>query len=580
MLSLTALPLLLLVLLAVTAFLAGASSRALFPNPGMVASWTVRLGLLLGLVVATAILVQIQPTGSVDVILWRIDSQLPVTLQFGVGGLVIAIVALVAALVVSFAAADRRPLVSATLGVAALGSVLAAMSGDLLGLFIGLQLSAVGGIGISYARSPRAASHRIVWAAVADQTVAIVWLGAVVALYHSGGTIQFSDIPTSSVNYVLAAVLLVPALVRLGSVALLMAATGSRPGARELDVADWLAVAAVPTALVVLLRDFQLSGGSWPSQSFGTILDTLGLLLALGVGLWVFLDRRPSALLGALLLGGVALTLLGFGSDSPAGVELGVGAALFLEALAGFLPRALGSSAEAAAAPAGRRWGETAMRLGTMAAASPLSLGVTAALLGVTLGLRTGGSAGLMPTLGYAACLLLLCILLPSFLRLRVEAGPWRHWFLAVPGGLLVAGSIAGGWVLTGLAAAIAFSGATAPVAVTSPDPLLLQLPGILYPQGYLALLVLLLLAAIAALRYAAELPILPPVEIHPAVESAAAMSALVPGVDLSGVEGVGRWARRTVAMGLELSERELAERPIWLWVTTSAAIAWLMAQR
>ena len=580
MLSLTTLPLLLLILLAVATFLAGASSRSLFPNPGLMASWTVRVGLVLALAVAAAILVQIQPTGTVAVTLWRIESHLPVTLQFGVGGLGIAMVAMVAALVVSFAAADRRPLVSAALGLAALGSVMAAMSGDLLSLFVGLQLSAAGGIGISYARSPRAASHRIVWAAVADQAVALIWLGAVVALYHSAGTLQFTDVPTSSVNYVLAAILLVPALVRLGSVALLLAAPSTHPGARALDVADWLVVAAVPTALVILLRDLQLSGGVWPAASFGTVLDALGLALALGVALWLMLERRRSAGLGALLLAGVALTLLGFGSDSPSGVELGVGSALFLEFLAGFLPRALGSPGDTAPGTRGRGWAGALLRAGTLAAGSPLSLGFTTAVVGVGLGMQAGGAAGLMPTVGYAACLILLCLLIPYFLGLRLEGSSWRLWFLTVPGGFLVAGSIAGGWVLTGLASAIAFSGATVPVAVTAPDPLLVQLPGILYPQGYLALLALLVWVAVTALRYAAALPV-GPAHIAPSAGAPeAAPRSLVPAVDLSGVQSAARWALRAVTVGLELSERELAERPVWLWLSTAAAIAWLMAQR
>jgi hypothetical protein len=580
LLSLTALPLLLLLLLAGAAFLAGASSRSLFPNPGLVASWTVRLGLLLALAVAVAILVQIQPTGTVEVTLWRIESHLPVTLAVGVGGLGIAMVAMVAALVVSFAAADRRPLVSAALGLAALGSVMAALSGDLLSLFVGLQLSAAGGIGISYARSPRAASHRIVWAAVADQTVALIWLGAVVALYHSAGTLQFSDIPTSSVNYVLAAILLVPALVRLGSAALLMAAPSTRPGGRALDVADWLVVAAVPTALVILLRDLQLSGGVWPAASFGTILDTLGLGLALGVGLWLVLARQRSAGLGALLLAAVALTLLGFGSDSPSGVELGVGSALFLEFLAGFLPRVLGPPGDARSAAGEQGWATALMRMGVLAAGSPFSLGFTAAALGLLLGLRTGGGAGLMPTVGYAACLLLLCLLSPSFLRLRPAGFSWRLWFLTVPGGFLVVGAIAGGWALTGLASAIAFSGATVPVAVTAPDPLLLQLPGILYPQGYLALLALLLLIGASALRYAAGLPLSPSRPTFAAGAADAPRRELGRAVDLSGLESAARWALRSVTTGLEMSERELAERPVWLWLSTAAAMAWLMAQR
>ena len=578
MLSLTDLPLTLLLVLAAATFMAAASSRTLFPNPGVVAGWSVRIGLLLALAVVAAMVVQVQPAGTVAVTLWRIDPELPVTLQFGIGGLGIAAVALLAALVVSFAAADRRPLVYAALGVAALGSVMAALAGDLVSLFVGLQLSAAGGIGISYARSPRRASHRILWAGVADQSVALVWLGAAVALYHSAGTVQFSDVPTSSVNYVLAALLLLPALVRLGSVTLLLGAPGQHPGERGLDVADWLVVAAVPTALVVLLRDLQLSGGTWPAPSFGTILDALGLGLALAVSALVWREHRSAAASAALLPAAASLMLLGFGLDSPVGVELAVAAALFLEALAGFLPRTIGP-ATVVRPESGDRVG-TALWVGVMAAGSPLSLGFAAALLGLALGLRSGGGTGLMPTLGYAACLFLLCLIIPACLR-RPQAPPsWRLWFLIVPGGFLVVGAIAGGWVLTGLGAALAFSGANVPVPVTAPDPLLLQLPGILFPQGYLAVLAGLLLLAVLAFRYAAGLPVIAGASAEPALVGGVAPPGWARRLDFQGVQSALSRARQVAETGLALAERELAERPVWLWLTTAAAIAWLMAQR
>jgi hypothetical protein len=34
-----------------------------------------------------------------------------------------------------------------------------------------------------------------------------------------------------------------------------------------------------------------------------------------------------------------------------------------------------------------------------------------------------------------------------------------------------------------------------------------------------------------------------------------------------------------TVA-ALELSEREVAERPVWLWLATTLALTWLLTQR
>ncbi|MHB1639972.1 MAG: hypothetical protein ACYCUD_09065 [Candidatus Dormibacteria bacterium] len=583
MLSLTTLPLLVLLPPAIAAFLAGASSRSLVPNPGLVASWTVRLGLTLSLVAAAAILVRLPPTGIVDLTLWRLDSELPVTLQFGVGGLGLAAMVLAAALVVSFSAGDRRPLVSSALAVAALGGVLAAMAGGLLSLFVGLQLSAVGGIGISYARSPRAASRRVVWAAVADQAVALVWLGAVVALYHSAGTVQFSDIPTGSINFVLAVILLVPALVRLSSAGLLLWSVPGAEGARALDLADWLSVVAVPTSLVILLRDLQLSGGVWPSPAFGTMLDAVGLTAALAIAVVVLVRRRPGGEVGALLVVAAALTFLGFGSNSPAGTELGVGAGLFLELLAAFLPRSLATTTQGLRSLTQRgQWASVALRVVIVAAGSPVSLAFTASLLGLGLGLQAGGLAGLMPTLGYGGCLFCLCLLFPLLLRLRGGGYSWRSSFLLLPGGLVVAGAIAGGWILTGPVAAIAFSGAAVPAPITSPDPLSVQIPGILYPQGYVALLALLLLLALGAVRYAAGATVWPRWDYSASLDGTAEAMPAPFRVNLD----LSRWMRRlgrvgrAVILGLDLSERELAERPVWLWLATTFAVAWLMAQR
>jgi hypothetical protein len=583
MLSLTTLPLLVLGLPALGAFLAGALPTPARLEPGMIARWLVRVSIALGGAGALDLLLRIGPGGTVQVTLWQVGPGLPVTLQFGVAGLLMALLVLGAALLVSFSARDRRPLASSALGLAVVGGLMAALAGGLLGLFIGLQLSAVGGIGLSYARSPRTASHRIIWAAVADQTVALVWLAAVLTIYHTAGTLQFSDIPTGSVNFVSAWILLIPALVRLGSVSLLWWRRGNeRAAARSLDVADWLAVAAIPTGLTVLLRDLQLSGGSWPSPSFGTILDLLGLGLALVVGAASLLVWRRHRSGAAVTLTLVALILVGFGTDSPGGVELAVASALFLELLVYFLPR-LSSSPAPPWSPTGLRAGILGawLRLGTLGLVSPLSFGFTAAVLGFELE-APDRSLGLLPAAGYAACLAVLCLALPGLLRLRPPAPGGTGWVLAIPAGLAIAFTVAGGWAVTGVAAAFAFSTTAVTSPLTAPDPLLLQVPGLLYPVGYLAILLGMLLAAAAALRYA--LGLAPRFWPSQAAESQVEPEP-PPGIPalrerLLQMSSSARSALGVLNFGLAMSEREVAERPIWLWMGLTALAAWFMAQR
>jgi hypothetical protein len=560
-------------------------------NPGLWARWVVRVGLLLGLGDIVWLLYQIQPVGSVEVTLWKLDQSVPVTLQVDLTGAAIAIAVLVAALVVSFSTADRRPLASAALGLAALGGVMAAFSGGLLSLFVGLELSAVGGIGLSYARSPRAASPRIVWAAMADQTVALGWLGAVIWILRDAGTLQFADLPTRVLNPALAAVLLVPAAVRLGTAVLLTggaASAGEGDLRRNHDIGDWLAVVAIPTALILLFRVQQLGGGVWPGASFGTVLDCVGVLFAAAALALALLAAPGSLGIRAMLLATAGLVFLGFGADSPAGLELGIGAGLFMILLASFLPRALSSPVERGS-PVRFGWPPLGARLqlwaGVLAALLPVSFGITVALVGLSVVIRSGVVEGLAPAVGYLVVIAVLSVLVARMgALLRAPAG--REWALLVPVAGLFAAAVAPGWVLTSVAGAIASDGGTAATIVTAPDPLAVQIPGLLWPAGYLTLLMLLGGLALFALRVAAGLPALPrrsvrELEVTPALAGWAAIPLIgaPPPVLLRLRSGLGRAYRVTVA-ALELSEREVAERPVWLWLATTLALTWLLTQR
>ena len=587
MLSLTELAFLALLLPGAAALASGVMGRPWPASAGTWARWVVRAGLVLALADVVALLDLIQPSGSLPVTLWEFDARVPVTLQVDVSGAAIAIAVLGAALVVSFSASDRRPLASAALGLAALGGVLVALSGGLLSLFVGLELSAVGGIGISYARSPRAASTRIVWAAAADQVVALIWLGALVVIYHQVGTLQFADIPTSVVTFALAAILLVPAVVRLAGAGLL-AADGwdlrPRDATRALDVADWMAVVAVPTALVLILRVRQLTGGTWPGPAFGTMLDVAGLGFAMAALVVVLLSPRGQSEVRTLLLAAGGLILLGFGSNSAAGAELAIGAGIFMELAVAFLPRALFGSHALAPSTQGQRWAWMQTSAGVVAAMLPISLGVTVAMVGLSLELQAGLAGGGMPILGYAIVLAALAILVSRASVFLRAPGSW-DWVLALPATGLLGAALLPGWVLTSVAAPIAFAGVAVTTPVTAPDPFVVQLASLVWPVGYLTILLALGGGAYLALRYAAGIPVWP--EWHPgtAAEPPSAPAWLAaPRAALAGswrhLQAGSMRLLRVGALAVELSERELAERPIWLWLTTTAAIGWLMAQR
>ncbi|MGH7640179.1 MAG: hypothetical protein ACREN7_06640 [Candidatus Dormibacteria bacterium] len=572
---LSALPLLLLLLLAGAALVASVVGQ---PRP-MAAVWArsaVRLGLLLALADAVSLLYQLQAGGTVTTTLWELAPNLPVTLAVDRSGAALAIMVLVAALVVSWAAHDEEPLASAALGLAALGAVGAAFAGDLLSLYIGLQLSSAGGIGLSYARRRRAASLRMLWALGADQAIGLVWLAALVELWHRTSTLGLQQIPTGYVTPALAGVLLLPVVVRLLGCALAGAAGA---GSRGADVGDWLAVVAIPTSLVLFLRVLGLGGGSWPTPWFGTCLDLLALALG-AAALWQSLVRSTrTGGLRALLLAQAALVVVGFGQNSADGTLLALAAGLFVDMAAAFLPRALlprsgaGGGAASVAESVHRR------RLGGAAGILPCFATLALALLGLDLALRAGLVLGVTPALAYLGALVALVF---AGFRLRVLVGssgswPWPLW---VPALGLAAAAALPGWAVTVAAAALVPPGQLGPTVLIAPDPLSLLAPGFLWPGGYLLVLGAVGLLAAGALRLAAG-----PMSAGPAPPPAKAPPALVLPLAPAWLRlqlvllGLGPRLLGGCATMLELADREVTERPVWIWLAGAVAAAWLLAE-
>ena len=587
MLSITDLPLLALLFPAAATLICTVLGRPWPRRPAFWARWVLRLGLLLALADAVTVLYRLQPGGTLEATLWRLGPRLPITLSVDTGGTVLAIMVLVAALVVSFAARDRRPLASAALGLAVLGAVGAAFAGDLLSLYIGLQLSALGGIGLSYARQPRAASTRMVWAAIADQGIGLVWLGAMVVLLHRTSTLQLTAIPTSTVSPALAGLLLLPAVVRLAGCGLI--AGSASPGrlgsvARSLDVADWLTVVAVPTALLVLIRVQALSGGTWPAPWFGTSLDLLALLMGATAVAVILVSSNPHAELRALLLLVGALVIVGFGQNTADGRLLGLAAGLFLEISCAFLPRALLGRARGRS-PGGPRAVRGASRaqlmLGGAVTLLPCVLGFAVALLGLDLALRGGLEAGFAPALAYLFAMAGLVLTVPRLRRASTSPTSWS-WPLWLPVLCLGTAVIVPGWAITLAAAALAPPGTASLGLLSAPDPFVVLAPGLVWPGGYLALLALLVGGGGWALRLASG--------ARSAGAEAPARAAVTPTVVLpdrlaaliARVTSAPSWPREVrgwYVILISLADREVAERPVWLWVAAAAAAAWLLAE-
>ncbi|HVB53398.1 MAG TPA: hypothetical protein VNF24_04305 [Candidatus Acidoferrales bacterium] len=586
MLSITFLPLLALLFPAAATLVCSALGRPWPRRSALWARWVLRLGLVLALADAVTILWWLQPGGTLQVTLWQLEPRLPVTLSVDTGGTVLAILVLGAALVVSFAARDRRPLASAALGLAVVGAVGAAFAGDLLSLYIGLQLSTLGGIGLSYARQPRVASSRMVWAAVADQTIGLVWLGAMVVLLHNTATLQLSAIPTGTVSPALAGLLLLPAAVRLAGCGLIAGSTlPGRPGSigRSLDVADWVTVVAVPTALLLLIRVQALSGGTWPTLWFGTCLDLFGVSLGGIAVVGLVISNHPHSALRSLLLMLGALVIVGFGQNTADGTLLGLTAGLSLEISGAFLPRALMGSARGRRRPPpvlvqGRIGAQ--LITGTVVILLPCVLGFAVAVVGMDLALQGGLEVGFAPALAYFFAVAGLVLTVPRLRRAATLPSSWS-WPLWLPALGLGAAALLPGWAITVAATALAPPGTSSLSLLSAPDPLVILAPGLLWPGGYLILLAGLVVGGGWALRLVTGPR---PATTSPVAE-ATTPAVVLPGrlADLVAQSGSApSWTREVrgwYSTLVGVADRELGERPVWLWVAVAAAAAWLLAE-
>jgi len=585
-LSITFLPLLALLFPAAATLVCSALGRPWPRRSALWARWVLRLGLVLALADAVTILWWLQPGGTLQVTLWQLEPRLPVTLSVDTGGTVLAILVLGAALVVSFAARDRRPLASAALGLAVVGAVGAAFAGDLLSLYIGLQLSTLGGIGLSYARQPRVASSRMVWAAVADQTIGLVWLGAMVVLLHNTATLQLSAIPTGTVSPALAGLLLLPAAVRLAGCGLIAGSTlPGRPGSigRSLDVADWVTVVAVPTALLLLIRVQALSGGTWPTLWFGTCLDLFGVSLGGIAVVGLVISNHPHSALRSLLLMLGALVIVGFGQNTADGTLLGLTAGLSLEISGAFLPRALMGSARGRRRPPpvlvqGRIGAQ--LITGTVVILLPCVLGFAVAVVGMDLALQGGLEVGFAPALAYFFAVAGLVLTVPRLRRAATLPSSWS-WPLWLPALGLGAAALLPGWAITVAATALAPPGTSSLSLLSAPDPLVILAPGLLWPGGYLILLAGLVVGGGWALRLVTGPR---PATTSPVAE-ATTPAVVLPGrlADLVAQSGSApSWTREVrgwYSTLVGVADRELGERPVWLWVAVAAAAAWLLAE-
>ena len=378
----------------------------------------------------------------------------------------IAVAAAVAALLALAAPRVLDPRQSTSLVLCVLGSVVAAVAGNAVMLFAGVELANIGTFLLLTPRGRRPGRGAV--AALALEHVgALGLLAAAANLQGSVGTSDFSAVPGGAITPAVAVPWALGAAIRLAAPALV-------PLRTTVSSAAWAATAAVPTGAVMLLRLREASGGVEPVAGSVTLV-LVGLAVAAG-GVALLALRAPSpsragrglcvAVAGPVIaLGGlhtaIAATAVAAGIAS---LEIAVAASVLWERPGADEPeRGLAALALLGAGGLPLGFGATAVVLelsaaiGLGAVGLPLLLGLGFAVLGTAAGsIRLAGAvfrrratarhSGWPPLLGMAALTAAVAgAVIPGSLAGWLNAGLGSPGTLADTGAAAVTGP-AGGW--------------------------------------------------------------------------------------------------------------------------------------
>ncbi|MBV8526915.1 MAG: hypothetical protein JOZ75_01220 [Candidatus Dormibacteraeota bacterium] len=415
----------------------------------------------------------------------------------------VALAAAVAALLALVGPRVLDPRQSMSLVLCVLGSVVAAVAGNAVMLFAGVELANIGTF-LLLTPHGRRPGRGAVAALALEHLGALGLLAAAADLQGSVGTSDFSALPGGAVTPAVAVPWALGAAVRLLAPAMV-------PLRTTVTTAAWAATAAVPTGAVMLLRLREASGGVEPVAASVTLV-LAGLAIAAG-GAALLAWRSTSASRAGrglcLAVAGPVIALAGL-PEAIAATAVAAGIAALEIAVASSVlwersdteqtERGLAAAALIAAGGLPLGFGATAIVLeltaamGLGAVGLPLVLGLGFAVLATVAGsvrlagvvLRRGGPAergsGWPPLLGVVALTASVAgAVIPGALAGWINAAIGSPGTLADAGAAAVSGP-AGGWpggyfvvaavVLgAGCLAALSLSGARlrAPEALLAP---------------------------------------------------------------------------------------------------------------
>ena len=468
-----------------------AATLALFPLPPR-AGRAARLLSIAAVLGALALLASdlpvVLPSGRVEHSLGDLVPGAALVLRADPAGLTVAMLACAATLL-ALAEPRRNPVERAGLMLCLTASCLAALAGNAVLLFGGLELGNVGAILLAAGAGPLDRRARLGLAL--QHAAALGLLAAAVELQNGVGTTDLSALPARAVSWgTVAAPWALAGAVRL------LGAAGLPPAPGQRASSSWAAVAAAPTGLIVLLRLSEAAGDA------GLPLLVAGAMVAAGLVIGVV---------------GAVEALRRHALPTAAGRALAFAAAGPVIALAGVVtqPARLGVAATGvalvlilAAAPAWGAGGEEGsgraavwLRAVALAAAGglPLGIGTTSLIMGAGAALPQGPLGAAAGT-GVAAT---------GLLTAAAGAAAARSTLASAPAGLawgrpridallaVVAGAVLGllpGLALGGIIDPLADAGASGVV-----DAGAVQGAGGGWPGGYLELAALLAVVAAAS---------------------------------------------------------------------------------
>lgn len=400
-------------------------------------------------------------------------------------GMTLAFAATSAALLTLLGARTLPPQRAPALVVCVLGSVLAAVAGNAVILFAGVELANIGTFLMLTVPGRRPGRSALLTLGL-EHAGALGLLAAAANLQASVGTSDFSALPAGLITPAIAMPWALGATVRLLTPAI-------APLRSTVATAAWAASATVPTGALMLLRLREAAGGAEPAAGAATLAVAGALVAAGGV---VIMARRSATPAGAgrglcLVVAGPVIALAGLSEAVAAtAVAAGVGA----------LEIAVAASA------AWERSGDTVTERGLAAAALvataglPLGFGATALVLELSAALGLGAvGLPLLLALGLPAVAAAVAAVRLAAAVLRRGAGTTARTEWPAPLGVTGLAAAVAGAVVPGAFAGWLNGGLGTPGTLADAGASAISGPAGGWPGGYFAMAAVILVAGCLA---------------------------------------------------------------------------------